>query len=101
MNIIHCSQGDALWHAQRTGKITASRLIDILPKKTCKVPASRLNYMWEKVTERITFDVADHYVSPWMERGTELEPDARTAYGMEYGVLVRGSPHNGLCWRES
>ena len=98
MKTIQCLQGSSLWLANRCGMITASRVAEILPlmDRTLKdgtvkeggFPASRSGYLWELVTERITHDTADHYVSPWMERGTQLEDDARLAYGMVNGVLV-------------
>ena len=46
-------QGTESWFADRLGKVTASRLADVLAKTTTGYSASRTNYMTQLVLERI------------------------------------------------
>lgn len=68
------------WYAERRGKVTASRVADIIARTKTGPSASRANYLAELVAERLTGVTADSYVSPAMQRGTDLEPAARSAY---------------------
>lgn len=82
-------QGSDEWLQARLGKVTASRVIDIIPSvKTGKYNASRKNYMAEKVIEILTEKPIDNFVSTAMEWGTETEPLARSAYEAETGNMV-------------
>lgn len=73
-------QGSAEWHDLRRGKVTASRISDIIAKTKSGPSALRANYMAELIAERLTGDTAPGFVSPAMQWGTDNEPDARTAY---------------------
>lgn len=68
------------WYAARCGKATASRIADVVAKTKTGWGASRANYKAELVTERLTGLPCEHYRSPKMIRGEELEPEARAAY---------------------
>ena len=81
-------QGTAEWHAARCGKVTASRVADVIAKTKSGPSASRGNYMAELVCERLTGVVGDAFKSPAMEWGTAQEPHARAAYEAAGGVLV-------------
>ena len=81
-------QGTAEWHAARCGKVTASRVADVIAKTKSGPSASRANYMAELICERLTGVVGDTFKSPAMEWGTTNEPLARTAYESAGGVLV-------------
>ena len=81
-------QGSAEWHAVRCGKVTASRIADIIAKTKSGSSASRGNYMAELVCERLTGVPQDNFKSPAMEWGTAQEPHARAAYEAAGGVLV-------------
>lgn len=74
------TQGTPEWHAQRCGKITASRLGDLLAKTKSGWGASRANYLAELVAERMTGVVADSYVTAAMAWGHAQEEAARAAY---------------------
>jgi predicted phage-related endonuclease len=50
--------------------------------------ACRRDYRTELVCERLTGVTQDHYVSPAMDRGNDMEPYARAAYEMAEGVMV-------------
>lgn len=77
MNVI---QGSPEWHAIRVGKVTASRVADVVAKTKSGWGASRANYMAELIAERLTGEAADRFTNAAMNWGTEKEPDARAAY---------------------
>lgn len=81
MTIHRVEQGSAEWHALRCGKVTASRVSDVVAKiKSGGWSASRANYMAELVLERITGRSTEGFVSQDMLIGTQREPDARAEY---------------------
>jgi putative phage-type endonuclease len=82
-------QGTAEWFAARIGKATGSKIADIVNRqKNGKRYAAYDDYLWEVVTERMTGTMADHVVTFAMQRGTDLEPEARSRYEVETGELV-------------
>lgn len=81
-------QGSAEWHELRRGKITASRVVDILPGVKGNYLAGRKNYLAEKVCEILTGEVADSFTNEAMQHGTDTEPLARSAYEAKTGNLV-------------
>ncbi|WP_241597745.1 lambda exonuclease family protein [Rosenbergiella epipactidis] len=68
------------WFAARCGRITASRLADVMAKTKSGYSASRKNYMMELICQRLTGKVEQGFTSVPMIRGTELEPVAREMY---------------------
>lgn len=68
------------WFSARLGKVTASRIADVVARTKTGWGASRKNYMAELVAERLTGVRADGFVSAAMQWGTDMEPEARTAY---------------------
>lgn len=76
------------WVQARLGKVTASRLADVLATTKSGPSASRKNYMAELICETMTGQPYPHFTSKEMEWGTEQEPFARSAYEAEKGVLV-------------
>lgn len=81
-------QGTPEWFAQRLGKVTASRVSDIIAKTKTGMAASRGNYLAQLVAERLTGQTADSFKSGAMQHGTETEPQARMAYEAETGLMV-------------
>lgn len=73
-------QGSAEWHAARLGKVTASRVADVVARTKSGWGASRKNYMAELVAERLTGIPAAGFTNAAMQWGTETEPLARDAY---------------------
>lgn len=73
-------QGSIEWHAQRVGKVTASRVADVIAKTKTGWGASRGNYMAELVAERLTGVPAVGFTNAAMQWGTDTEPQARAAY---------------------
>lgn len=73
-------QGSADWFAARAGKVTASRVADVIAKTKTGWGASRANYMAQLVAEQLTGMVAESFSSPAMQWGTDMEPEARAVY---------------------
>ena len=76
------------WHAIRLGKVTASRVADIVAKTKTGYSTSRMNYMAELICERLTGVQGESYSSSAMIWGTATEPMARAAYEGAVGALV-------------
>jgi len=73
-------QNSPEWFAERLGKVTASRVADVIAKTKSGPAASRSNYMAQLVCERLTGEVAESFTSKEMQWGTDQEPNARAAY---------------------
>lgn len=76
------------WFTARLGKVTASRVADVVARTKSGYSASRENYMAELIVERLTGQKASSFSSPAMEWGIEQEPNARAAYSARTGELV-------------
>lgn len=76
------------WFAARIGKVTASRVADVVAKTKSGYSASRDNYMAQLVCERLTGKPAESFSNAAMQWGTETEPLARAAYEAKMDVLV-------------
>jgi len=76
------------WYAARLGKVTASRVADVIAKTKTGYSASRDNYMADLIVERLTGQKASTFTNAAMERGVEQEPHARAAYSARTGELV-------------
>ena len=68
------------WFAVRCGKVTASRVSDVIAKTKSGWGASRANYMAQLIAERLTGEVADSYSNSAMQWGIDHEDEARKAY---------------------
>lgn len=90
MNIIKdIEQGSDEWLALRLGKVTASRMKDLLtngrggkPSKTAE------SYMYELIAEKLTGQSKAFFENNAMKWGTETEPQARLVYELENNVEV-------------
>ena len=82
------SQQTDEWFKARVGKVTASRVGDLLAKTRTGPSASRAAYMGELVAERLTGQPTEKFQSAAMKQGNELEPQARAAYAFLSGVTV-------------
>ena len=81
-------QGTVEWHLQRLGKVTASRIADVLSKGKSGESASRKNYRTELVVQRLTGVPGESFTNAAMEWGTATEPLARIAYEAKMGIFV-------------
>lgn len=73
-------QGSEEWLKIRLGKVTASRVSDVIAKTKSGYSASRANYMAELIAERLTGEAAPRFTNAAMEWGTATEGEARNAY---------------------
>lgn len=91
MRTIDCGgQGTELWFQEHLGKLTSSRIADAVRKRkrSTEPLQAYLDLKLELAVERVTQKPAEHFVSQWMERGTELEPLARAAYELRKDAAV-------------
>lgn len=78
------------WFKARQGKVTASRISDVMAKTKSGYSASRQNYMAQLICERLTETPTTSYTNAAMQRGTELEPVAREMYILnQFDVTVK------------
>jgi putative phage-type endonuclease len=82
-------QGTDAWKQLRLGKVTASRVADVVAKTKSGPSASRANYAAQLIAERLTGTVAESFTNAAMIHGTETEPEARSAYEFYQGVTVQ------------
>jgi putative phage-type endonuclease len=78
-------QGTEDWFADRLGKVTASRISDVMMAKTT---AGYQNYLAQLVCERLTGIPTETFTSAAMQHGTDTEPQARAMYELESGLIV-------------
>jgi putative phage-type endonuclease len=90
MNIINVTQGSEEWKSARVGRVTASRIKDILAQgKGGKESASRADYRMQLACEVLTGEPQDDtFFSKDMAHGVDWEPFARAAYGVSEGGIV-------------
>lgn len=85
MNIIQCEQGSEEWYQARLGKITGSCFSKVLAKGQGK---TRKSYLMQLAAEKLTGLPQDAYSNAVMDRGNEIEPQARAAYQAIHGGTV-------------
>lgn len=90
MKIVDFPQGSPEWLQARVGLVTASRVADIIAKTKSGPSTSRAGYLGELVAERLTGQSAESgYTNADMQRGIDLEPEARFAYELQTNGIVR------------
>lgn len=83
MQIFDCEQYSPEWWACRLGLPTASMFGAVLAKgKGGAESKTRRTYMLKLAGERLTSEPADAYTNSHMDRGKEMEPEARALYAM-------------------
>jgi putative phage-type endonuclease len=81
-------QGSDEWFNVRLGKVTASRVVDVIATVKSGEATSRRNYRIQLVCERLTGLKEETYTNHHMERGVRLEPIARALYEAQNDVFV-------------
>jgi len=81
-------QGSAEWFAIRCGKVTASRVADIIATTKSGYSASRANYEAQLICEVLTGKPAESFTNSAMQWGTDTEPLARAQYELKSGNMV-------------
>lgn len=86
-------QGTDEWQEARLGRITASRIYDVIAR-TAKggYTAKRDDYMYQLAAERMTGIKQDGVTTFDMQRGIEMEPYAKEFYAEYYGVKLTDAP---------
>src|ERR1044072_8526340 len=81
-------QGTDEWRALRLGKVTASRVADIVAKTKTGYSTSRANYAAQLICERLTGVPTETFTNAAMQWGTDMEPEARAAYEFNRAAKV-------------
>jgi putative phage-type endonuclease len=81
-------QGSDEWKQLRLGKVTASRVADVIAKTKTGWGASRANYAAELIAERLTGVAAEGFTNAAMQWGIDQEPAARVAYEFMHDATV-------------
>jgi putative phage-type endonuclease len=76
------------WFAARLGKVTASRVADLMAVTKSGYSTSRANYMAELICERLTGQSEERYTNAAMQWGTDKEPQARASYEFLHDAIV-------------
>lgn len=93
MRIIDCEQGGDAWHQARLGIPTASMFKDLFTSQG-KKSASLGKAVDQLVAERLMGRPAENFSTQWMDRGAEMEGQARAFYEFCLSVDVE---QVGLC----
>lgn len=80
-------QGSPEWHEARRGKVTASRVGDIIAKTKSGYSKSRADYMEQLLDERLGVPT-ESYSNAAMEWGKAQEPTARAVFEYLTGMTV-------------
>ncbi len=81
-------QRSAEWFAHRTGRVTASRIADVMAQTKTGPGAAAKNYAADLVAEHLTGERRDSFTNAAMQWGTEQEPAARAAYEFMHDATV-------------
>ena len=81
-------QGTEAWEAARIGRVTASRIADLMARTKTGWGASRDNYMADLIAERLTGVAVEGFKSAAMQWGTDTERQARVFYELIEGASV-------------
>jgi putative phage-type endonuclease len=82
-------QGTQEWFEARLGKVTASKISDVMAKGRGDAPsATAATYMSQLVCERLTGKPTETFTSAAMEHGNETEAQARAMYSLEKMLSV-------------
>jgi len=76
------------WYNIRLGRVTASRVNDVMATTKAGYSTSRKNYMMELMVERMTGKKQESYTNTYMQHGIDNEPIARAAYEQVIDGLV-------------
>jgi len=87
-NFQDIKQNTDAWLELRKGKVTASRVADVLAKTKTGVSASRGNYLIELALQRVTGVIEPSFMNDAMQHGKDNEQTARTAFEVAHNVFV-------------
>lgn len=81
-------QGSDAWFQSRLGKVTASRVCDVMARTKSGWGASRAAYAAQLICERLTGQPTETFTNAAMAWGVEKEGEARDLYAHRFGVDV-------------
>jgi putative phage-type endonuclease len=87
------------WFKARLGKVTASRVADVMARTKSGYSASRANYMAELICERLTGQPAERFSNAAMQWGTDNEPHAKASYSFMRDAAIEDVgfvPHGSI-----
>ena len=73
------------WLQERCGKVTASRIADVMAKTKSGYGQARINYMADIIAERLTNEPKPSFMTSAMQWGVDTEPQARAMYELQTG----------------
>jgi putative phage-type endonuclease len=76
------------WFKARLGKVTASKISDVLAKIRSGEAAVRRNYKMQLATERLTGQKTDSYINQAMQDGIDREDTAREIFEIVRDIKV-------------
>lgn len=83
IQIFDCDQNSSEWYEARRGIPTASMFATVMAKgRSGGESLTRKKYLYKLAGELLTGDVQEGYSNAHMERGHEMEPDARNMYAL-------------------
>lgn len=82
-------QGSPEWFGARLGKVTASRVADVIATTRSGPSASRATYAGQLIAERLSGEASVGFTNAAMDHGTVTEPQARAAYSFEADADVK------------
>lgn len=98
LEIIDCEQGSPEWFKHRMGIVTASEFATVMAKgREGGDSKTRRKYMLTLIGEQLTGEPHESFTNKHMERGNEMEAEARSYYAfmadaepVKVGFLKRG-----------
>ena len=87
MIILDCEQGTEEWMKARLGIPTSSEFSKIITPAKGDYSTQAIGYQHKLIAERITGKEATGFMSDWMERGKEVEAEARDWYSIDNGEV--------------
>lgn len=98
LEVIDCEQGSPQWFAHRAGIVTASEFGTVMAKGKGRAESkTRKTYMLKLIGEVMTGQPSEPFTNKHMERGKEMEAEARDFYALmtdtapvQVGFLKRG-----------
>jgi putative phage-type endonuclease len=83
-------QGSDEWFKARLGKVTASRLVEVMTNGNGEAKSvTREKYKMDLACELLSNTKAESFTNDAMARGAELEPIARMFYEVKFNVVVQ------------
>lgn len=102
MIIYNIEQHSEAWHEARCGRVTGTRFKNLVSKETTD---SYKDLVTNIACEIITGEAEETYVSPAMQYGTEMEPEARREYEtitdvpvIQAGFIIPDEEHKYHNW---